>query len=98
MSLRDNPLGELKVPLTWTAGIVFIVVFIASVAILLTEGRKTYDTDANGQAQVKADLPPLAQTTKPLKADVVIRLREPSGRALAERTSFDVKPAKPFVW
>ena len=29
MSLRDNPLGELKVPLTWTAGIVFLVVLIA---------------------------------------------------------------------
>ena len=26
MSLRDNPLGELRVPLTWTAGVVFIVV------------------------------------------------------------------------
>jgi hypothetical protein len=37
MSLRDNSLGELKVPLTWTAGIVFIVVLIASVAILLTK-------------------------------------------------------------
>src|SRR5204862_5472640 len=55
MSLRDNSLGELKVPLTWTAGIVFIVVLIASVAILLTEGRKSYDTDANGQARTVGD-------------------------------------------
>ncbi len=55
------------------------------------------NTDANGEAQVKAELPALVQTTKPLKADVVIRLRDPSGRALTEKTSFDVKPAKPFI-
>jgi rod shape-determining protein MreC len=55
VSLRDNPLGELKVPLTWTAGIVFIVVLIASVAILLAEGRKSYDTDANGVARTMSD-------------------------------------------
>jgi uncharacterized protein YfaS (alpha-2-macroglobulin family) len=54
-------------------------------------------TDANGQAQVKAELPALPQTTKPLKADVVIRLLDPSGRALSERTSLDVKPAKPSI-
>jgi rod shape-determining protein MreC len=55
MSLRDNPLGELKVPLTWTAGIVFIVVLIASMAILLSEGRKAYDTDENGVAHTIGD-------------------------------------------
>ena len=44
MSLRDNPLGELRVPLTWTAGIVFIVVLIASVAILLSDRREAFDT------------------------------------------------------
>jgi rod shape-determining protein MreC len=55
VSLRDNPLGELRVPLTWTAGIVFIVVLIASVAVLLTEGRKAYDTDANGVARTMSD-------------------------------------------
>ena len=55
------------------------------------------NTDANGQAQVKAELPPLAQTTRPLKAEVVIRLLDPSGRALSERTSFDVKPMKPAI-
>ena len=44
MSLRDNPLGELRVPLTWTAGIVFIVFMIASVAILLSDRREAFDT------------------------------------------------------
>jgi rod shape-determining protein MreC len=55
MSLRDNPLGELKVPLTWTAGIVFIVVLIASVAILLTDRREGFDTDAYGHPRTLSD-------------------------------------------
>lgn len=55
MSFRDNPLGELRVPLTWTAGIVFIVVLIASVAILLSDRRETFDTDAYGQTRTLSD-------------------------------------------
>ena len=55
MSLRDNPLGELRVPLTWTAGIVFIVVMIASVAILLSDRREDFDTDAYGQPRTLSD-------------------------------------------
>jgi len=55
MSLRDNPLGELKVPLTWTAGIVFIVVLIASVAILLSDRREAFDTDAYGNPRTLSD-------------------------------------------
>ena len=55
MSLRDNPLGELRVPLTWTAGIVFIVVVIASVAILLSDRREAFDTDAYGNPRTLSD-------------------------------------------
>jgi rod shape-determining protein MreC len=55
MSLRDNPLGELKVPLTWTAGIVFLVVLIASVAILLSDRREAFDTDAYGRPRTLSD-------------------------------------------
>ncbi len=55
MSLRDNPLGELKVPLTWTAGIVFIVVLIAAVAILLSDRRESFDTDAYGNPRTLSD-------------------------------------------
>ena len=36
MSLRDNPLGELRVPLTWTAGIVFIGPSPEAIAALLS--------------------------------------------------------------
>jgi rod shape-determining protein MreC len=55
MSLRDNPLGELRVPLTWTAGIVFIVVLIAAVAILLSDRREAFDTDAYGNPRTLSD-------------------------------------------
>lgn len=55
MSLRDNPLGDLKVPLTWTAGIVFIVVLIASVTILLSDRREAFDTDAYGNPRTLSD-------------------------------------------
>lgn len=55
MSLRDNPLGELKVPLTWTAGIVFLVVLIAAVAILLSDRREAFETDAYGRTRTMSD-------------------------------------------
>jgi rod shape-determining protein MreC len=55
VALRDNPFGELRVPLTWTAGIVFVVVLIASVAILLADRRESFDTDAYGRARTLSD-------------------------------------------
>ena len=55
MSYRDNPLGELRVPLTWTAGIVFIVVLIASVAVLLSDRREAFDTDDYGRPRTLSD-------------------------------------------
>ncbi|RAK66486.1 rod shape-determining protein MreC [Phenylobacterium kunshanense] len=55
MSLRDNPLGELKVPLTWTAGIVFLVVLIVSVGILLGDRREAFDTDEYGNPRTLSD-------------------------------------------
>lgn len=55
MSLRDNPLGELRVPLIWTAGIVFIVVFIVAVAVLMSDRRESFDTDAYGRPRTMSD-------------------------------------------
>lgn len=55
MSYRDNPLGELRVPLTWTAGIVFLVVLIASVAVLLSDRRESFDTDDYGRPRTLSD-------------------------------------------
>ncbi len=55
------------------------------------------NTDAEGKATVAAKLPALTQTTKPLKADVIVRMREPSGRVLTDTTTLDVRPPKPFI-
>src|SRR6185295_7219190 len=49
------PLGELKVPLTWTAGIVFVIALIVSVTLLLNDRRESFDTDAYGQTRTMTD-------------------------------------------
>ncbi len=54
-------------------------------------------TDANGVAEIEASLPELAQASKQLEAELVVRMREPSGRVLARTARFDVRPAKPFI-
>jgi alpha-2-macroglobulin len=54
-------------------------------------------TDATGAASLSIPLPELPQTSKPLNADVTIRLREPSGRALTERIALRVNNGKSFV-
>ena len=41
MSLRDNPLGELKVPLTWFAAVSLVVAIVAATAFLLSDRRET---------------------------------------------------------
>ena len=55
------------------------------------------NTDATGAASLSITLPDLPQTSKPLKADVTIRLREPSGRALADRVAMKVNTGKSFI-
>src|SRR5262249_26843365 len=51
--------------------------------------RKALDklpvTGADGTGEVGVELPPLAKTSRPLEADVIIRLREAGGRTI-ERT------------
>src|SRR5262249_1803064 len=55
------------------------------------------NTDATGAASLSIALPELPQTSKPLSADVTIRLREPSGRALAEKIAMKVSTGKSFI-
>ncbi|WP_411287127.1 rod shape-determining protein MreC [Phenylobacterium sp.] len=52
MSLRDNPLGELKVPLTWTAAVAFVVAAVAGIALLLSDRRETFQAEAYGARSV----------------------------------------------
>ncbi len=54
-------------------------------------------TDDSGEATVRATLPELAQTTRPLQANIAIRLREPGGRVLAETVELPIRPAKAAI-
>ncbi len=55
------------------------------------------NTDETGAASLSISLPDLPQTSKPLNADVTIRLREPSGRALAEKIAMAANTGKSFI-
>jgi uncharacterized protein YfaS (alpha-2-macroglobulin family) len=55
------------------------------------------NTDATGAASLSIALPDLPQTSKPLNADVTVRLREPSGRVLADRIALKVNAGKSFI-
>jgi rod shape-determining protein MreC len=55
VSLRDSPLGELKVPLTWTAAIAVVVAMVAVVAILVSDRRETFRSEAYGATRGVAD-------------------------------------------
>jgi uncharacterized protein YfaS (alpha-2-macroglobulin family) len=54
-------------------------------------------TDINGRAQFTLALPELPVTTKPLKADVAVRLREPGGRAVERNVSLPIAPSQPMI-
>jgi rod shape-determining protein MreC len=55
VSLRDNPLGELKVPLTWAAAIALVVAVVAATAILLSDRRETFKAEAYGVSRKASD-------------------------------------------
>lgn len=55
MPLRQDPFGELKVPLTWTAAVALIVAVIAGGAMLLSDRRETFQTEAYGAARQAVD-------------------------------------------
>jgi len=47
-------------------------------------------TDGDGRAEIEAPLPALPETTRPLKAEVTLRLSEPGGRAISKTASMPV--------
>ena len=55
MSLRDNQLGELKVPLTWAAAVALVVAGVAATAILLSDRRETFKAEAYGATRKASD-------------------------------------------
>jgi rod shape-determining protein MreC len=55
VSLRDNPLGELKVPLTWAGAIALVVAAVAATAILIADRRETFKAEAYGATRRASD-------------------------------------------
>ena len=55
MSLRDNPLGELKVPLTWAAAVALIVAAVVAIAFLVSDRRETFQSEAYGATRRASD-------------------------------------------
>jgi len=55
VSLRDNPLGELKVPLTWAAAVALIVAAVVAIAFLVSDRRETFQAEAYGATRRASD-------------------------------------------
>jgi rod shape-determining protein MreC len=52
---REGPLGDLKVPLTWTAAVALIVAVVIAVAFLLADRRETLQQQAYGVTRQTVD-------------------------------------------
>ena len=55
MALRENPFGELKVPLAWTAGVALIVAMVVALVLLLSDRRETFQNEAYGASRKMGD-------------------------------------------
>ena len=55
------------------------------------------DTDANGQARFAATLEKQPATTRPLEAQVIVRMAEPGGRAVERKLTLPVIPNGPMI-
>ena len=55
MRFREGPLGDLKVPLTWTAAVALIVAAVIGVAFLLADRRETLQEQAYGVTRQTVD-------------------------------------------
>ena len=55
MAFRENPLGEIKVPLALTAGAVLLVCVVIAVALLLSDRRETFQSEAYGVSRQVGD-------------------------------------------
>ncbi|UAL12203.1 rod shape-determining protein MreC [Caulobacter segnis] len=56
MPFREGPLGDLKVPLTWTAAVALVVAAVIAVAFLLADRRETLQDQAYGVTRQTVDV------------------------------------------
>ena len=55
MALRENPFGEVRVPLAWTAGVALVVAIIVAVGLLMSDRRETFRSEAYGVTRQVGD-------------------------------------------
>src|SRR6266508_688387 len=55
------------------------------------------ETDANGKARFAVTLDKPPATTRPLEAQVIVRMAEPGGRAVERKLALPVTPAAPMI-
>ncbi len=55
MALRENPFGDLKVPLAWTAAVMLVVAAVAAVAFVISDRRETFQAEAYGATRSVSD-------------------------------------------
>jgi rod shape-determining protein MreC len=53
--LRDSPFSDVKVPLAWTAALALVVLLVAAVALLVSDRRETFESQAYGRAKQGID-------------------------------------------
>ncbi len=56
MSLRDGPLGDIRVPLTWSAAAALIIAVIIAAAVLMSDRRETMKAQAYDTARRAVDV------------------------------------------
>ena len=55
MAFRESPFGELKVPLAWTAAVALIVAVVVAAALLISDRRETFQSEAYGVTRQVGD-------------------------------------------
>lgn len=55
MALRENPFGEVRVPLAWSAGVALVVGIIVAVGLLMSDRRETFRSEAYGVTRQVGD-------------------------------------------
>jgi uncharacterized protein YfaS (alpha-2-macroglobulin family) len=55
------------------------------------------DTDAEGKASFQVALDKVPATSRPLQAEVIVRMAEPGGRAVERKLSLPVTPTAPMI-
>lgn len=55
MAFREGPLGDVRVPLAWTAGVALIVAAVVAITLLANDRRETFKAEAYGATRQVTD-------------------------------------------